>query len=1354
MRLLQSDGDGNPSLTEFFEDDIPEYAILSHRWEAEEATFKDLRNRTGTNKAGYKKIRFCGEQARRDGLKYFWVDTCCIDKSSSAELSEAINSMFRWYHKSAVCYVYLSDVLRTAVNTDDLAWESAFQNSKWFTRGWTLQELLAPRLVEFFSREGNRLGNKGTLGQQIHEITGIPTTALREYPLSQFDVDERFSWAKSRQTTRGEDKAYSLFGIFDVQMPLLYGKGEVKAFQRLREAIDKPFKGPEKDLLRHLPYADEAPFNSYNRQHESTCLPKTRVDLLQEIYGWCNGNDKPCIFWLNGLAGTGKSTIARTIARRYSEQGHLGASFFFSRGGGDVGHAGKFVTSIALQLASSIPSLDQHICDALTERRDIASRSLRDQWQQLVLRPLSKLGESGGQATYVLVVEALDECEDDDNVGIIVQLFSETRSLKTVRLRVFLTSRPETTIRNGFIQMPDIEHQDFVLHNISSSIVDRDIRTFLEHDLQLIARGQRFLTPGWPGEEILKRLVQGANGLFIWAATACRFIRNSKFTTKSLDLILVVSSTSINAPEKHLDEIYITVLRNCIQMYPNEAEELLSMLKSLLGTIITLVSPLSIQSLSKLLCATQVEVDQTLNDLHAILSIPEDHNLPLRLHHPSFRDFLYGQARCEEFWVDERQAHQVLADKCIQLMSASLKQDICGMEAPNMLFADAERSRIEQSLPLEVQYACHYWIDHVQKSGTQLRDNGQVHRFLKEHFLHWVEALAWIGQISKGIYATASLESYVATYSSALVFTPFASIVRQQFEGRIPEWMRVLPKVEEEWGSLIQTLHAHSEPVNAVAFSSDGTLLASASDDCTVELWDTRSGIKKQTLSGHSRSVMAVAFSSNGALLASASVDNTVKLWDVRSGVEKQTLKSHSGPVSAVAFSLDDALLASASHDNTVKLWDTRSGVEKQTFHGHSMPVNAIAFSSDDALLASASHDYTVKLWDVRLGAKKQTLEGHSRSVNAVAFSSNGTLLASASSDCTIKLWDSRLGTEKQTLKGHSGSVTALAFSSDGAFLASASFDKTVKLWDVRSAAEKQTFNGHSAWVMAVAFSSDDALLASASHDCTVKLWDVRSAAEKQTLDGHSESVEAMVFSSDGALLASASDDCTVKLWDARSGAEKQTLCGHSRSVKAVAFSSNGALLASASADIVKLWDTRSGAEKQTFKHVSWVTAVAFSSSGALLASAEGDSRRVMLWDAREGADSVPLVSILDKKLFNLWDTHSKAEKQMLQVDAIVSTFLFSGGGRYWHTNREKLQSMTLPTDTSALHPSPTISIFVKERWVSYNTKKALWFPSEYAPHVVAVHGSTVSIGCASGRVYFMGFDFSDFSKPSPHPPP
>jgi len=250
MRLLEYNSAGQLGLTKIFVgDNIPEYAILSHTWGAdtEEVTYRDLIDGTGKSKAGYGKIRFCGERAKHDGLQYFWVDTCCIDKSNSVELQEAINSMFCWYRNAAKCYVYLSDVSTKKGKESDrfceYTWELAFQGSRWFTRGWTLQELLAPGSVEFFSQEGKQLGDKRTLKRQVHEITGIAVSAIQGAPLSQFRVDERLSWAENRKTMREEDGAYSLLGIFNVSMPLIYGEGREKALKRLLEEIDKPLKG-------------------------------------------------------------------------------------------------------------------------------------------------------------------------------------------------------------------------------------------------------------------------------------------------------------------------------------------------------------------------------------------------------------------------------------------------------------------------------------------------------------------------------------------------------------------------------------------------------------------------------------------------------------------------------------------------------------------------------------------------------------------------------------------------------------------------------------------------------------------------------------------------------------------------------------------------------------------------------------------------------------------------------------------------------------------------------------------------------------------------------------------------------
>jgi hypothetical protein len=241
MRLLHYNNNGELSLTkDFVSGEIPKYAILSHTWGAdtEEVIYRDLIDGTGKNKIGYNKIRFCGEQAKRDGLQYFWVDTCCIDKSNNNELAEAINSMFRWYRDSAKCYVYLADVPRPTVDIEDRPYQLP-----WFTRGWTLQELIAPKSVEFFSKDQEFLGDKKSLERHICEMTRIPSKALRGGALADFSTTERISWAETRQTTREEDMAYSLLGIFDVYMPLIYGEGKDSALKRLWEEIHKALKG-------------------------------------------------------------------------------------------------------------------------------------------------------------------------------------------------------------------------------------------------------------------------------------------------------------------------------------------------------------------------------------------------------------------------------------------------------------------------------------------------------------------------------------------------------------------------------------------------------------------------------------------------------------------------------------------------------------------------------------------------------------------------------------------------------------------------------------------------------------------------------------------------------------------------------------------------------------------------------------------------------------------------------------------------------------------------------------------------------------------------------------------------------
>ncbi|KAM3075370.1 hypothetical protein ACMFMG_007190 [Clarireedia jacksonii] len=298
------------TLHHFLGSDIPPYAILSHRWETSEVSFSDFQNGKGPGMTGWEKILHCCAQAVKDGWNYAWIDTCCIDKNSSAELSEAINSMFEWYRKAEICYAYLSDVPSADDNHSKKG--SAFRNSAWFTRGWTLQELLAPPWLEFFDQNWVKIGTKSSLGSLIKSITNISH-------LSNFDaasVAQKMSWASKRQTSRLEDQAYCLMGLFDVNMPLLYGEGQ-KAFLRLQLEILsstdddslfawEDFHGASGGLLANSPilFSDCGDIQRRDFDHERPPPTMTNQGLRIELLLTPRLIQSPRLSWFGFLPGS------------------------------------------------------------------------------------------------------------------------------------------------------------------------------------------------------------------------------------------------------------------------------------------------------------------------------------------------------------------------------------------------------------------------------------------------------------------------------------------------------------------------------------------------------------------------------------------------------------------------------------------------------------------------------------------------------------------------------------------------------------------------------------------------------------------------------------------------------------------------------------------------------------------------------------------------------------------------------------------------------------------------------------------------------------------------------------------
>ncbi|OJJ65575.1 hypothetical protein ASPBRDRAFT_100228, partial [Aspergillus brasiliensis CBS 101740] len=770
------------------------------------------------------------------------------------------------------------------------------------------------------------------------------TTAITSQPLAQLkaSVKEEEShlhqWLDLDQHLRREEDAEKILTHLDeLTMDI----------QKLRNA----------DVISNLPFANGALLNSRENQHEDECLPGTRIELLRQVQDWGWSSDRR-IFWLSGMAGTGKSTIARTVARSFEKDGILGACFFFKRGEGDRGSSAKLFSTIVKQLAVHIPQMVPEIQKAIDSDPAILGSSLREEFNKLILQPLRAVDHDKAMDPTVIVIDALDECEPEEDVEIILDLLPKLETATKMAIRFFLTSRPEIPIRFGFDQIDKSKYQNTILQNLHEDVIKRDIALYFRKEFFKIQQKRRYaLPPGWPGEVKIEALATMACPLFIFAATVCRFVADSHFDPDERLRKFSTSSTG-----SKMDGTYRPVLNQLLVEDATDRNELIEEFQRIIGVIILLANPLSLTSLAELLLGTsehdssidlERHISIRLESFHSVLSIPSDPKLPIRTLHLSFHDYLVDdrtkdQLATSQFWVDKKAKHELIASQCLTVMGRYLRKNICELPSYGTSRTEIHPNSIAGFLPPALQYACRYWVYHLTQSSAPARILDQVLTFLVEHLLHWFEAMGILGMISEAIIAVNSLLQLtkdkcsngmhillldarrfilkfaqiadmapLQLYSSGLIFAPHKTLIRETFERELPAWLSRGPKVEEFWDPEMQTLEGHSGMVHSVAFSNNGQLLASGSGDCTIKLWNAATGALKHTLKGHSESVYSVAFSNDGQLLASSSYDSTIKLWDTATGALKYTLEGHSKSVDSVAFSNNGQLLASGSGDCT-----------------------------------------------------------------------------------------------------------------------------------------------------------------------------------------------------------------------------------------------------------------------------------------------------------------------------------------------------------------------------------------------------------------------------------------------------
>lgn len=761
MRLLESSGDDFKLTKDLTTRDVPKYAILSHTWgsAADEVTCEDLVKGTGKEKTGYQKIEFCAVQARSDGLQYFWVDTCCIDKSNKAELSEAINSMFYWYQNAARCYVYLSDVSDTQQAEPER--ESAFQASKWFTRGWTLQELLAPSSVKFFTKEGRQLGDKKSLEQQIHEVTGIAASALQGKPLTRFSVKERFQWAEIRQTTREEDWAYCLQGIFGVSMPVIYGEGKAQAIHRLHEEIkgtsntafhpsrlskakrtvkliDVYHSAENQDCLQDLRNTDP--------RDDKQRIEQTKGGLLRDSYNWVLENndflrwqdENQCrLLWVKGDPGKGKTMLLCGIIDELQVRRATNTAYFFCQATDSrINNATAVLRGLIYSLVSQQQSLISHV----REKYDLGGKQLFEDanaWIALTAIFNNILQDPGLEPTY-LFIDALDECSTD--LPQLLELIVHTSAMSP-KTKWIVSSRNWPKIAEKLGNTTKGVSLSLELNETSISAA---VKTYIGYKVDQLAKDKKYDAD--LQSHVNQYLVSHANSTFLWVALVCQELARSEVKKRH-------TRTKLRDFPPGLDALYKSMIQHV------RSSEDVDLCMQILAVVSIAYRPVTLPELMSLV-ETSDDINNDQETLEEIIKLCGSfltlQGNDVSFIHQSAKDFLSEKEPAILFPSGKEVEHRSVLLRSIKAMSQTLRRDMYSLKHPGTPIEEVQLKLPSPDPLAPIRYACTYWVDHLREIQSDHRVDS-INCFLQKHFLHWFEALGLLGRTSEGVRALTKL---------------------------------------------------------------------------------------------------------------------------------------------------------------------------------------------------------------------------------------------------------------------------------------------------------------------------------------------------------------------------------------------------------------------------------------------------------------------------------------------------------------------------------------------------------------------------------------------------------------------